>query len=155
MGSTLFLRSSLAFFLAASILSCACGPDLVVGPTQVYFIGDVKPWPDFVDGLTRMQEVTKDVAPSDMESDKVFDVVLILYPAKSNYKSGDIVCQYLPGRKTVMADVTGDTVENSCLPHEFWQHSLPYVIMEDANGNHHPLWIEIDKGLRLLAWPAN
>jgi len=84
--------------------------------------------------------------------DQTFDVVIRLYPGKAKYQEGEPVCQYLPWKNLIVADVTGADTRAGCLPHEFWQHRLPHVLFNDPNGLHHPVWKQVDTELQRFAW---
>ena len=99
----------------AFALLCACGsdkpaPDIVVGPTNFYFHTVV--WPDIWEATESMQRI----APNG-----VFDLDVHLWQPRSQLVDPPFNWRCLHWNRVERIDafVTGNYVDESCLPHEF------------------------------------
>lgn len=134
-----------ACVIAALVVSQACGaavqrPEFSVGRTAVEIHDGAEPWPLLPESIFALQFVTEKLFPE--KAGEIIDFTLHLYPhwmpvpSERGRDTTGIVCvthAYTSG--DIHARVTGLTVSQSCLAHE-WQHRIDLVISGDPNADH-------------------
>ncbi|MBK8012361.1 MAG: hypothetical protein IPK13_13510 [Deltaproteobacteria bacterium] len=145
------LRLCLAF---ATCLPFACGGvDYCIEDTCISLRDGAQPWTDLGEYLPGMRALTAERYGYGA-AQRVFAVDLELYPREHELMLettiGEIPveCGALWARPVIQAKVIGERTAEGCLPHEFWQHRLPYTLGFGWNDEHSNHWREVDQDLR-------
>ncbi|MCB9652591.1 MAG: hypothetical protein H6729_00475 [Deltaproteobacteria bacterium] len=144
----------LCLVVTSGVLPCACGGvDYCIEDTCISLRDGATPWTDLDEYLPGMRALTAELYGRGA-AQRVFSVDLELYPREHELMLettiGEIPveCGALWARPVIQAKVVGDLTAEGCLPHEFWQHRLPYTLGFGWNDEHTAHWREIDRGMR-------
>lgn len=163
------MRKCYVLLIAMVMLTCGdvyeapvLKDEVKVGPTTIQFYDDAVMYPDFVIILDAMQHALSLYIHDEARAIRVFDVKLEVYSCSRKFLwfgrelDWDVVGLYSPHGK-VLLRTCYESLWDTALFHEFFQHRFPHVSSGELNSEHKEEWIRFEnimrKETRKYLWP--
>lgn len=130
----------LSAIVAAVFVACgASGPEIVYQDTAP--IEDIYVW---LDATTQVLIEVLDKHTAEA----VMDVYIRVYAEDHEFNGLDnTIGLYYPELDLIMVRRLGDSVQDTALPHEIFEHRLPHILTGEPNRDHADYWHEFGTNL--------